>query len=434
MNMTRSIWENQLLPGFEALQGDRRTDVLIIGGGIAGLLCAHSLTQTGVDCLLLEAKQICGGVTKDTTAKITAQHGLIYSRLIQKSEELARAYLQVNLDAVSEFRRLCAPIPCGFDEKDSYVYTASRPQQIEQELMALQQLGYPAQYEWKLPLPFSTEGAVRFPKQAQFHPLAILAHIARGLPICEHTPVRRLTANSAITDRGTVRFEKLIVATHFPFLNKHGLYFLKLYQHRSYVLSLANGPDVNGMYIGDTEHSISLRNQGTELLLGGGGHRTGKPGEGWKPLMKLAQKKYPGCPVTHRWATQDCMSLDGMPYIGRYSRATPNVYVATGFNKWGMSWSMAAAQMLRDMILDKPDPRAAFFSPSRSMLTAQLGKNIWGATAGLLSFSQKRCPHMGCVLKWNPQERSWDCPCHGSRFSGTGKLLDNPATGDLDKE
>lgn len=421
------------MPCFDSLKDDKKTDVLIIGGGITGLLCAHALKQAGVDYILLESKQICGGVTRDTTAKITAQHGLIYGRLMKKSAELAQAYLQTNLDAVAEYRKLCANIPCGFEEKDSYVYTATQPQQIEMELMALQQLGFPAEYVWKLPLPFSTEGAVRFPDQAQFHPLAFLAHIAQGLGICEHTPVRQLTKHSAMTDRGTVRFEKLIIATHFPMLNKHGMYFMKLYQHRSYVIALAGGPDVNGMYVGDTDHSISLRNWGTNLLLGGGGHRTGKPGSGWRPLMKLAAKKYPGCTVTHRWATQDCMSLDGMPYIGQYSKSTPNMYVATGFNKWGMSWSMAAAQMLTNLILDRDDPYASFFSPSRSMLTAQLGKNLWEATASLLTPTAKRCPHMGCALKWNPYEHSWDCPCHGSRFSGTGKLLDNPATGDLDK-
>lgn len=406
---------------------------MIIGGGIAGILCAHALAQAGVDCILLEADRICGGVTKNTTAKISAQHGLIYSRLIEKSEELARAYLQTNLEALEQYRSLCTQISCGFEVKDSYVYTTSQPQQIEMELMALQKLGFPAGYEWKLPVPFSTEGAVRFPDQAQFHPLSFLAGISQGLRIYEHTPVRQLTKHSAVTDRGNVRFDKLVIATHFPFLNKHGLYFMKLFQHRSYVISLENGPQIDGMYVGDTDHSISLRNWGTNLLLGGGGHRTGRSSEGWRPLLKLAQKKYPGCTVTHRWATQDCMSLDGMPYIGQYSKSTPNVYVATGFNKWGMSWSMAASKMLTNLVLNKADPYASFFSPSRNMLTAQLGKNILETTVSLLSPTPKRCPHMGCALKWNPHEHSWDCPCHGSRFSSTGKLLDNPSTGDLNK-
>ncbi len=433
MIMMRSVWENQLLPGFEALQGKAKTHVLIIGGGITGILCAKALQDAGQDYILLETNRLCGGVTGKTTAKITAQHGLIYAKLLDRSPEIALAYLRANLEALEEYRQLCKTVPCGFEEKPSYIYTTGQPQQIEAELQALQQLRFPAEYAWKLPVPLSTQGAVMFPNQAQFHPLAFLSHIARDLKIYEHSPVRQLTKTSAILDGGEVEFDKLIVATHFPFLNKHGLYFMKLYQQRSYVISLANGPQVDGMYMGDTERSLSLRNFGTELLLGGGGHRTGKAGEGWKPLLKLAQKKYPGCPVTHRWATQDCMSLDGMPYIGQYSLRTPNVYVATGFNKWGMTWSMAASRMLCDAVLGRENPYLPFFSPSRSMLTAQLGMNLWESSASLLSFGGRRCPHMGCKLKWNSQERSWDCPCHGSRFTAHGKLLDNPSTGDLKK-
>ena len=188
------------------------------------------------------------------------------------------------------------------------------------------------------------------------------------------------------------------------------------------------------MYLDEAENGLSFRTHNGSLILGGGGHRTGKTGGGWQELEKTVRDCYPNASITHRWATQDCMSLDGIPYIGQYSSRTPNLYVATGFNKWGMTSSMVAAQLLTDLVLGKENPYAAVFSPSRSMLHPQLGTNLLESTRNLLRISPKRCPHMGCALKWNPQERSWDCPCHGSRFTAQGRLIDNPATGDLKKQ
>ena len=187
------------------------------------------------------------------------------------------------------------------------------------------------------------------------------------------------------------------------------------------------------MYLDEQENGLSFRSHNDALILGGVGHRTGKQGGNWNELEQFTQVHYPNAKITHRWATQDCMSLDGIPYIGQYSARTPNLYVATGFNKWGMTSSMVAAQVLTDLITGKGSPYADLFSPSRSILHPQLGMNAMETTKNLLSFSTKRCPHMGCALKWNPQERSWDCPCHGSRFEENGKLIDNPATGDLKK-
>ena len=433
--MNSSLWyANAPLPSFPVLEGEIQTRVLIIGGGLAGLLCAYYLKQAGVDCVLLEANRICGGTTGHTTAKITSQHGLIYSKLLQnKGHQTALDYLHANEAALLEYRRLCRDIPCSFETKPSYVYTLSHPQRIEEELIALQELGYSAVYEDLLPLPIPTKCAVKFPEQAQFDPLAFAAHIARDLPIYEHSPVRQLQKTAAVTDRGRVRADKLIIATHFPFLNKHGMYFMKLYQQRSYVLALKNAPDPGGMYIGDEENSLSWRTSGDCVLLGGGGHRTGMPGGGWKELTALARQFYPQASPAAHWAAQDCMSLDGMPYIGQYSRSTPDVYVATGFSKWGMTWSMASALILRDLLAGKENAYASTFSPSRSMLTPQLGKNLLHSAGGLLSLKKRRCPHMGCALKWNAQEHTWDCPCHGSRFTTKGKVLDGPANGDIQK-
>ena len=240
-----------------------------------------------------------------------------------------------------------------------------------------------------------------------------------------------LTKSGAVTEHGAIQANAVIVCTHFPFLNRHGSYFLKLYQQRSYVLALKNAPIPEGMLLDAQKNGLSFRHWGDTLLLGGGGHRTGKPGGGWAELEAFVQEHYPDAKIVSRWATQDCMSLDGLPYIGQYSASTPNLYVATGFNKWGMTTSMAAARILADLVCGRENPYSALFSPSRSILRPQLGINAAETTVNLLKPARKRCPHLGCALKWNPQEHSWDCPCHGSRFSGDGQLLDNPSTGDL---
>ena len=224
--------------------------------------------------------------------------------------------------------------------------------------------------------------------------------------------------------------EKIIVATHFPLLNKHGGYFMKLYQDRSYVLALKNAPVMDGMYRDADQKGLSFRSWRDLLLLGGGSHRTGKEGGGWRELEAFARRHYPTAQVEARWATQDCMSLDGVPYIGQYSKTTPNLYVATGFNKWGMTSAMAAATILTDLVQGKDNPYAEVFAPSRRSLRPQLFVNAAEATLNLLTPTAPRCPHMGCALKYNRAERSWDCPCHGSRFQEDGRLIDNPATDD----
>ena len=428
MKMLNSIWAETALPQFPRLQGDKTTQILIIGGGMAGLLCAFRLKQAGADVLLVEAGRICGGVTQNTTAKITSQHGLIYHKLLHKlGREKAGMYLQANQQAVTDFHTLCKDIPCHFEAQSAFVYSLDDRQALEQEVHALHLLGYPAGLKEDLPLPFHTVGAVKFRHQAQFHPLEFAAHIARELPIYENTPVRVMEGTTAITDHGRIRAEKVIVATHFPFLNRHGSYFLKLYQHRSYVLALENANFPGGMYIGSEENSLSLRAFGNQLLLGGGGHRTGKQGGGWKELSAFAARAYPQAQEIARWATQDCISLDGVPYIGQYSRNTPNLFVATGFNKWGMTGSMVAAKILTNLILEQENPWAEVFSPSRSILKPQLAINGAESVLNLLRPTVPRCPHMGCALKWNAAERSWDCTCHGSRFAEDGKLLNNPA-------
>lgn len=435
MNMMDSLWADTALPAFPPLEHDAEADVLIIGGGLAGILCAYTLTQAGMDCLLIEADTICGGISRNTTAKITSQHGLIYGKLERQfGPDTARLYWKANEAALRRYRQLARAFPCDFEEKPAYVYSLDQPETLKAELAALERLGIPAAFADHVPLPFPTAGAIRFEGQAQFHPLKLAAGVARDLHIHEHTAARAFEKNTVVTDHGRVRAENIIVATHFPLLNKHGGYFLKLYQHRSYVLALEGAMDVRGMYLDAAENGISLRNYGPWLLLGGGGHRTGKAGGGWEELENFARRYFPDSREKCRWAAQDCMTLDGVPYIGQYGRHTPGLYVATGFNKWGMTSSMTAAMVLSDLVRGKQNPYAAVFSPTRTVLRPQLLANLTEATASLLTVSKPRCPHMGCALKWNPRERTWDCPCHGSRFTETGELLDNPATGGLNGE
>ena len=187
------------------------------------------------------------------------------------------------------------------------------------------------------------------------------------------------------------------------------------------------------MYVDENRKGLSFRNYGRLMLLGGGAHRTGKNGGGWNELREFAALHYPGAEEKYFWAAQDCMSLDGVPYIGRYSENTPEMYTASGFNKWGMTGAMLSAMLLSDMVCGVRNDHAELFSPSRNFLKPQLLVNGFEAAKNLLTPSEKRCPHLGCALKWNPAEHSWDCACHGSRFSESGEVLDNPANGDLKK-
>lgn len=431
----QSFWQMQTtLPAYPTLHGEIQTDVLVVGGGLAGILCAYQLTRANVPCVLLEADRICAATTAHTTAKITSMHGLCYQKLIARYGVLAaQQYYQANEAALAEYRKLAAQIPCDFSEQNAYVYSLTDTRKLEAEMRALAKLDVPAQLFSEVPLPFPTAGAVCFPKQAQFSPLCFVAGLLPGLQIYEHSAVRQFVKLTALTAHGRVRAKAVIIATHFPILNKHGGYFLKLYQNRSYVIAAANAPDYHGMYLCEDEKGLSLRNANGHLLVGGGAHRTGSRSAAWEMAETFLHRYCPAAKEVCRYAAQDCMTLDHLPYIGAYSPRTPGFYVATGFHKWGMTGAMVAATLLTDQILGRDTPYSALFSPARRMLHPQLFANLGASTLGLLTPWWKRCPHLGCALHWNAAEHSWDCPCHGSRFSETGKWLDGPATGDLPK-
>ncbi len=470
-----SIWQAESeFPRFPTLVGDLKKDVVVVGGGIAGLLTAARLRQAGVDTAVIERETVASGVTAGTTAKITAQHGLIYDKLIRLyGREHAMQYARANQQAISAYWKLAAElgVRCGLEETDAYVYSTASGAKTQREAAAAQSLGLPASLVTKTGLPFPVTNAVRFAKQAQFHPLQFLAALSKDMEIYEHTMAIAIGRGEVLTPGGVVRAKAVVLATHFPTVNVPGFFFLRMHQERSYVLALENAAPIGGMYIGEEKNSLSFRDAEGCLLLGGAGTRTGKNKEGgnFERLLQSAQVFYPACKVKYRWAAQDCMPHDQIPLIGPISEKWPEVYVATGFQKWGMTTAMAAAEILTDLICGRENKDAPVFSPQRCHLLASTPKllldgaqtvysiakeklelprktlfDIPNGTAAVVKvegekvgvyktpdggayFVTVRCPHLGCRLEWNPAELTWDCPCHGSRFDYTGKLLNDPA-------
>lgn len=425
-------------------------DVIVVGAGMAGILTAYFLQKEGKRVLIVEAKTIASGQTERTTAKITSQHGLKYDELIAKvGEEKAKLYIQANEQAIAQYARLVKKleIDCSFERVASYLYSTEQSYVLEKEARAVEKLGIHVEFTTETELPFAVKGAVRFENQAQFLPLEFVKRISAELNILEHTLVTEIKDNWVITNRGILTADDIVVASHYPIRNVPGFYFLRQHQERSYVLALAGVEPIKNMYYGIDENGLSFRQAGEYLLLGGSSHRTGhaygKKGKtkrtyqgAYEHLEQEGKRYYPKARVGTRWSAQDCMPHDGIPFIGKYSMFTPHLYVATGFQKWGMSTSMVAAKVLCDDICGRENPYVELFSPQRLLIRAgskdflkDAGISAMNLTKGLVS--KKRCSHMGCALTWNSETKSWDCPCHGSRFDETGEILDNPTIKDL---
>ncbi len=451
--------------------------IIVIGAGLAGLLTAYYLKEQGKDVLVLEADTAASGQTERTTAKITSQHGLKYSKLIKDvGMDAARLYARFNEAAIREYESLVRKlkINCQFQRVPAYLYSLQDAEVLKEEARAAALLGIDASFTTETELSFDVAGAVCFANQAQFLPPEFVRVISSGLTILEHTKVTAVRGHKVITERGVFTADKIVVATHYPIINVPGFYFLRQHQERSYVLALSGCPRINGMYYGIDPGGYSFRQAGDYLLFGGGSARTGEKRDGQltQALKKAAKECYPECRVAACWAAQDCMPHDGIPFIGQYSVFTPDLYVITGFQKWGMTSSMIAAMILRDELSGIENPYAKVFSPQRLHFKAAIGPllhdvkvSVSGMAKGLLhrplrsaaSLScgeggivtvkgkryacyrdeegklhqiSPRCPHMGCELAWNGDEKSWDCPCHGSRFTIDGELLDNPSKRD----
>lgn len=441
-----SIWERgAVLPKFETVKSDKKVDVLIIGGGMAGILCGHFLHERGVKFAVVEKDRIAGGVTRNTTAKITSQHGLIYHRLCRNfGQDKAAAYLRANEIALAQYKKMAAEIDCDYEEKTNFIYTTEDKGKILDEAEAVNQIGGKAIYTEQAELPYKIEAAVGFAHQGQFNPLKFIAAVAEALPIYEKSFVSKIDKEhfgysvTVINDQGNtikINADKVISATHFPFVDRYGMYFMKMYQQRSYVLALKGAASVDAMYIGNRQksdklHNLSFRTYEDSLLIGGCGSRTGTKCGAFDELREAAKAYYPGSREIAAWATQDCMTLDGIPYVGRYSKKKDGLYVATGFNKWGMTSSMAAAMLLTGQ-MDRE--LAEIFRPDRSMMKPQLLVNGLETLKNFVKPVGRRCTHLGCALKWNGAEKTWDCPCHGSRFAEDGQVINNPAQKNLNR-
>lgn len=475
----KSLWsESCKFRKREALNKDIKTDVLVIGVGIAGILTAYMLKQKGREVVVIDAAEIASGNTKNTTAKITSQHDLIYSKLITEfGEEKARQYAKANELAIKKYKEIIEDrrIECDFEEKPAYVYSLNEVEVLKEEAKAAKKLGIDAEFVQKANLPFKINGALKFNNQAQFNPLKFLKDISNELVIYENTRALEIKENLVVTSGGNITAKNIVVATHYPIMNAPGYYFMKMHQERSYVLALENKSEIDGMYIDLNKEGYSFRTYNNLLLLGGISHRTGENEEGgsYDELRKVAKRLYPKAKEKYHWSAQDCMTIDGIPYIGRYSSETPNIYVATGFNKWGMTSSMVSAMIISDMILEKENDFSEIFSPRRFDLSLSINniandlietaknfiaqkvyipsseiEHIKNGHGGIIEYNGEKvgvyknkegkeffvstkCTHLGCQLSWNADELTWDCPCHGSRFDYKGRLIGSPATKDL---
>lgn len=479
----KSIWELTTdIKKKEKLEKDTSCDILIIGAGLAGSLLGYFLTQENKDVLIVDAKIRGSGTTKNSTAKISAQHNLIYNKLLKTiGHKNARLFYNANIMALNKYEEIIKKknIDCDFERIDSYVYTLENTLKLKKEFKAYQKLNIEGELTKETTLPFEVKGALKLPNQAMFNPLKFIDNITKDLNIYENTKVIKISKNIVECANGVqIKFNKLVVATHFPIIDNDGYFFIKQNQYKSHLLALKTIKKLNGMYIDENKNGYTLRSYKDYIIFGGYSHKTGSKTDMYyfDKLKKVAKKYFGDSQIICEFSTQDCMSLDKMPYIGKYSKKQDNIYVATGFNKWGMTGSMLSALILKDLLNNKENKYAKLFSPSRfnvissfSNLTknlttttynlfikriilkrkmvSELNKNesliikykkkylaIYKDDNGELFIIDARCPHLGCILSFNKEEKVYECPCHGSKFNYKGELLYSPSIYDAKKK
>lgn len=495
----KTIWtESASLKKFDIPKDNIICDVLVIGGGLCGILTAFRIAKSGKKTVLCEADRLMSGQSAGTTAKITAQHGYLYSELEEKNgQKFTCRYAKANLDAINEYKRLIADekIDCDFEECSAYIYSLKNLDKLKKEATAQKNAGLDVSLTNDTELPFKVSGAIRVKGQAKFNPMKFVAGLLNKIPdnltIYEKTMATKVEKNIVYMDCMDEQGKKLervaasgniVFCCHFPFINFPGLYFARMHCERVYALALECNRTMKNEYIGIPDEKdlsfgdLSFRgySDGNKqyILLLGSAHRTGDNNTGGKysALRKKASLLFPGSKVVYKWSIQDCMTPDKIAYIGEYSPGAPDGwYVATGFNKWGMTTSMIASILLCAYVNKRKLPDyAKLYDPSRFDMThiPQMANDGIYAVKGFLKENLEiptekiddiplggagtieidgeilgvyresetmyhlvntRCPHLGCRLEWNPDEKSWDCPCHGSRFDYLGNLINNPA-------
>jgi glycine/D-amino acid oxidase-like deaminating enzyme/nitrite reductase/ring-hydroxylating ferredoxin subunit len=473
----QSLWLNNMqIPQYEKLQSDINRDVVIIGGGISGILTAYNLAQKGVKSTIIEANKILHGVTANTTAKLTVQQELLYANLSKKySLNFAKEYYNVQLSALEKYKNLIdnKRIDCELKKTTAYNYTLKDNNDLLKEFAFYEKINAPASFVNYIELLFKINGAIKLDDQYQFHPLKFLVSLLDKLEIYENTKSVKvdIKTNTICTEKYKIKAQKIIIATHFPFIDSRGFYFLKMYQSRSYLCALTNVPKINGIYLDVAPDGLTFRMYKDYLILGGLDHRTGRNEhiDNYAKLNKISNSLFPKSSIEFMWSAQDCITFDRVPYAGEYSHTTKNLYVLTGFNKWGMLNSMACADLVSDIIIGKHNNGEEIFSPLRNRVYKHFGSflmNTFVNIKGLLSqplllpFSTEKslqrnmgsvvwykgfkravykdkkgklyvlksgCTHLNCQIKWNNSDKVWECPCHGSRFDIYGNVLDSPA-------
>jgi glycine/D-amino acid oxidase-like deaminating enzyme/nitrite reductase/ring-hydroxylating ferredoxin subunit len=484
-------------PVLPTLDRDVEADLVVVGAGIAGVTTALLAGERGLRVVLLEADRVAHGVTGHTTAKVSSQHGLIYDRLSRDHGPVAaRLYGQANEAALAWIadRVERDAIDCDFRRQPAYAYVAdaSRSADVEAEAAAARAAGLPAALAESTPLPYPVAAALRFDDQAELHPckylLALAERIAAaGGEIYEGSRALSLDSGDGrcriATAAGSVTAPRAVIATHFPFPDR-SLAFARLRPERSYALACRiKGSPPPGMHISADSPTRSVRAaptaDGELLLVGGEGHKVGSGGdtrERYRALERFAREHWDVTAVEYSWSTQDNVTPDGLPYVGRLTPRSDRVLMATGFAKWGMTGGTAAAAVLVDLVLGRANPYADLFDPWRLTLrasaralieeNAQVALHFVGdrltkpglrsiddlapgegdivrsgqrkvaayrdSDGGLTAVST-RCTHLGCQVNWNAAERSWDCPCHGSRFAPDGSVLQGPAVRPLER-